>query len=86
MIKDKTENVIAFDALKAAIKAGNKNCVNVIMLGALSSMLPFSTSAWEEAIRKRVPAKFLEVNMKAFKAGIAFTNKEGKKFSDNATV
>lgn len=78
LLKEKTSKINEFDALNAAVKAGNKNCVNVVMLGALSNLLSFPKESWEEAIRKRVPAKFLEVNMKAFKAGRDFTATNAK--------
>ncbi len=75
LMKDKTDDVNMFNAIDVAIKVGNKNCVNVVMLGALSNLLDFPKDVWEQAIRKRVPAKFLEVNMKAFKEGQKFTEK-----------
>ena len=69
MLNEKTRKVEVLDALDIATKVGNKNTVNVVMLGALSKSLSFTEKVWEEAIKKRVPAKFLDINIKAFKAG-----------------
>lgn len=77
-MKDKTDKIEMFDALELAVKAGNKNTVNLVMLGALSTHIDFPPNVWEEAIRKRVPAKFLEVNMKAFREGMNVVSKEKK--------
>ena len=79
MLKDKTDDIHVIDALDLAIKAGNKNTVNTVMLGVLSNALSFEASVWEGALRKRVPAKFLDVNMKAFKAGVHEWSKANQK-------
>jgi indolepyruvate ferredoxin oxidoreductase beta subunit len=39
------------------------------MVGALSAFLPVDEANFEEIIRKRVPQKFIDVNLKAFAAG-----------------
>ena len=42
---------------------------NVVLVGALSTALPFSVDTWEDVISRRVPTKTVEANIKAFHAG-----------------
>ena len=62
-------NVDAFDALTLAEQAGSAKAVNIVLMGHLSRNFDFSEEEWLEAIRQSVPAKFLELNQKAFKLG-----------------
>ena len=57
------------DALALAQKAGNAKAVNTVMLGLLSRNMDFEEALWLEAMRQCVPAKLLEVNLKAFEEG-----------------
>ncbi len=41
------------------------------MLGAASAALPFAPETWEVVIRKVVPPKTIDVNLKAFALGAA---------------
>ena len=63
-------NIIAVDALSAAEKAGSAKAVNVVLMGVLSKVLPcIELDAWKKAVEKRVPAKVIEINEKAFDLG-----------------
>ncbi len=59
------------DALSLAEEAGSSKAVNIVLLGRLSHYLHFPDEAWQEAIEACVPAKFLELNKKAFALGKA---------------
>ncbi|HEX7597851.1 MAG TPA: indolepyruvate oxidoreductase subunit beta [Polyangia bacterium] len=49
---------------------GNAKVANVVLLGALSGLLPkVDDAAWDEVLALRVPPKYLELNRKAFQAG-----------------
>lgn len=65
--------VTVIDAAKLALEAGTAKAMNVVMLGAAfaSGLFPFAEEIMIEAIRERVPAKFLDVNLKAFSLGKA---------------
>lgn len=54
---------------KLAEQVGNSKTTNVVLLGALAAKLEFDTQNWEEQIRTRVPAKLVDVNIEAFRAG-----------------
>ncbi len=57
------------DATLLAKEAGNVKTAGVVLLGALSTELPFSYEAWSEALSQRVPAKAVDVNLRAFDLG-----------------
>jgi len=61
--------VIAVDAFALAKRAGNVKAANVVLVGALSALLPVSEDVFVDVIKERVPARLLEVNLKAFAAG-----------------
>ena len=54
-----------------ATQAGTVKAVNVVMLGAVSQSLPFADTTWEQVIRRVVPPKTIDVNLKAFELGRA---------------
>ena len=64
-----TECEGAMDALGLALKAGSAKAVNLVLLGRLSRYFHFTDEQWQDAIEKSVPAKFLELNQKAFALG-----------------
>lgn len=59
----------AIDALSLAEEAGTSKAVNLVLMGRLSKYFDFTTEEWMAAIEKSVPAKFLEINKKAFTLG-----------------
>ena len=62
-------NIDAFDALSLAEEAGNAKAVNLVLMGRLSNYFDFTDDEWMNAIEQSVPAKFLELNKKAFLLG-----------------
>ena len=62
-------DVDAFDALTLAGEAGSSKAVNIVLMGHLSKNFDFSEEEWLQAIEASVPAKFLELNKKAFMLG-----------------
>ena len=62
-------DVDAFDALALAEQAGSSKAVNIVLMGHLSRNFDFTLDEWMDAIEKSVPAKFLELNKKAFLLG-----------------
>jgi indolepyruvate ferredoxin oxidoreductase beta subunit len=68
-IAEKGINIEAFDALSLAEEAGTSKAVNLVLLGRISKYFDFTDEEWMDAIEKSVPAKFLELNKKAFSLG-----------------
>ena len=62
-------DVDAFDALTLAAQAGSAKAVNIVLMGHLSRNFDFTEEEWMQAIEQSVPAKFLELNKKAFILG-----------------
>lgn len=62
-------HVDAIDALSLAEQAGSAKAVNIVLMGRLSRYFDIPEETWQEAIEKSVPAKFLEMNHKAFSLG-----------------
>ena len=56
----------AMDALGLALRAGSARAVNLVRL---SRYFHFTDEQWQDAIEKSIPAKFLELNKKAFALG-----------------
>lgn len=54
-----------------AEQAGNLRTANVVVMGALSTLVPFDEEHWQAAMRERIPAKLLDVNLRAFALGRA---------------
>lgn len=63
-------DVDAEDFLSLANQAGSAKAVNIVLMGKLSTCFPeISKEAWDAALTATVPAKFLELNRKAFALG-----------------
>ena len=52
-----------------ALAAGNAKAVNAVILGALSSIMSFAPGLWEKALRHQIPARLLDLNLRAFELG-----------------
>ncbi len=71
-IKEKLEskvNVEFVDAITLAKQAGNIKAVNVVLIGVLAKTSGISYEKWVDVIKNTVPAKLLDVNLKAFDLG-----------------
>ena len=61
--------VDALDCLALAEQAGSSKAVNIVLMGRLSHYFDMPEEAWMKAMEAIVPAKFLEMNKKAFELG-----------------
>ena len=62
--------VDAMDCLALANQAGSSKAVNIVLMGRLSKYFDqIPAEKWKEAIKACVPAKFLDLNLKAFDLG-----------------
>ena len=60
---------VAIEADKLALSVGNVKAANVVLMGAASKILGGDEKLWQEALVANVPAKFLDLNKKAFELG-----------------
>ena len=65
------DRLVRVDSKALAAEAGNPRTANMAIAGALSRLLPFPEEAWLAALRGRLPAKLVDVNLKAFALGRA---------------
>jgi indolepyruvate ferredoxin oxidoreductase beta subunit len=68
-LDDGSRRVIAVDGNAVAGDVGDVKVAGVVLVGALSSYLPFAAATWEPAIKRNVPPRWLEMNLAAFAAG-----------------
>ena len=59
-----------FNAGEIAEGLGNIKAQNVVLLGALVKAMGLEDIDWESVLNELVPAKLLDLNIKAFKAGL----------------
>ena len=68
-LREFTPNLFVVDALAAALSLHEVRAVNIVMVGAASHFLPLAEEAYVEALRAALPAKIVEVNLRAFRTG-----------------
>ncbi|MGC8837630.1 MAG: indolepyruvate oxidoreductase subunit beta [Anaerolineae bacterium] len=64
-----TPYVYRIPGLEIAQELGNTRVLNIVLLGALSALLKVEPDIWEGVIRERVPERYLDLNLQAFRRG-----------------
>lgn len=64
-------DVSVFKAAEIAKELGNPKAMNIVLLGALVKAMGIEDMDWDEIIAQNVKKGFEELNIKAFKAGMA---------------
>ena len=66
-----TKNIVVIEARRLAEEAGNSLTQNVVLIGALAAIgsLPMSEERLKEALGELIPARHLDINIKAFRLG-----------------
>lgn len=62
-------DAVRIDASGIAREVGSPKSTNVVLMGALSTALPFEAQVWRKVIAERVPPKTVDANLAAFDAG-----------------
>ena len=60
---------VSVNALELAEQAGSAKASNVVLMGVVSTKMSIEKEVWLKALEECVPAKFLELNKKAFELG-----------------
>ena len=68
-MQDAGIHTVAIDALKLAEEAGSAKAVNVVLMGVVARHMEIDKEVWIQTIRDTVPAKFVDMNLKAFELG-----------------
>jgi len=76
-----TKKVTVVETARLAKEAGSSLTRNIVLIGALaaSEKLPVKTESLVEALKELVPAKHVNMNVKAFKLGYESVKKRQKK-------
>ncbi len=72
-VRKVTPNLKTIDATSLAIEAGKAVAANAVMIGAVAAVkgFPLGRDLLLEELKRNVPAKFLDINVKAFELGYA---------------
>ena len=72
-VRKVTPNLKTIDATSLAIEAGKAVAANAVMIGAVAAVkgFPLGRDLLLEELKRNVPAKFLDLNVKAFELGYA---------------
>ena len=68
-IRKKHPGVRVVDGLGLARETGNVRAVNTVMVGAVSRELDVPLKTWKKVITRRLPERFVSLNLKAFELG-----------------
>jgi indolepyruvate ferredoxin oxidoreductase beta subunit len=68
-LKRAAKSVKIVAGTQTALDLGNVLCFNIVVMGALSRILESKPDIWREVIKQRVPAKAVDLNLKAYGRG-----------------
>jgi len=76
-----TKNVVVIETRRLAEEAGNSLTQNIVLIGALAATgkLPTSEKGLREALKELIPAKHLDMNLRALKLGYECVRKNDTK-------
>ena len=64
-------------AMRIAQEMGQARVNNVVMLGAASTLHNVPESVWRDVIAERVPERYVDLNLRAFAAGLGYMEQGG---------
>jgi len=73
-LKKAAKNVVVIPGLQTALDLKEARVLNIVMMGALAGLLKSDGKVWEEVVQKRVPKKFLDLNLEAYRRGRALVS------------
>lgn len=71
-IRSRFPEALIVDATGAAIAAGDARAANMVLLGAVSTLLPVEEPVWGETLERMIPARIRALNLSAFMRGRRF--------------
>jgi len=63
------DHVYRVPALQMAQELDNARVLNVVLLGALSALLPVEPQVWQKVLTERVPSRYMDLNLQAYSRG-----------------
>lgn len=73
-LKKAAKNVVVIPGLQTALDLKEARVLNIVMMGALAGLLKSDGKVWEEVVQNRVPKKFLDLNLEAYRRGRALVS------------
>ncbi len=67
-----TPHVTLAPGVEMAQELGNARANNIVILGAVSRLLDVDAAVWQDVIAARVPARYRDLNLRAFERGRAY--------------
>ncbi|MCP4216811.1 MAG: indolepyruvate oxidoreductase subunit beta [bacterium] len=71
-LKEYASKVIMIPATPFAIELGNIRATNVVLIGTLAANMDIDKQIWLDVVKKKVPPKFIDLNLKAFEKGYSY--------------
>jgi indolepyruvate ferredoxin oxidoreductase beta subunit len=71
-LRKQAGELVVIPATGIAAELGNEKASNVVLIGLLASRMKIDKAVWLEVLRKKVPPRFLDLNLKAFESGYGF--------------
>ena len=78
IIQEYTDDLFFLPGPEIARELGSQRVLNTLLLGTLSCYLAIDEGIYVEVISRRVPSRFLELNLKAFARGRQEARKRGQ--------
>jgi hypothetical protein len=69
LLRQRASDVMIVQGSGYAAEIGDPGVLNVVLLGALSMIMPFSPSVWEDAIKRSPAQKNPSADLAGFKRG-----------------
>ncbi len=70
--------LVMIPATRMAVQLGNEKVTNIILIGLLASRMAVDASIWREAIGRKAPPKFRDLNARAFELGYVYDIRENR--------
>lgn len=69
IIKHRTQKIKLIRGNKLAKRIGSVKSLNMLLLGCISTLMPFPVEVWKESISQHLPPTLHEINLAAFDHG-----------------
>ncbi len=69
-LRSVSNDLTVVPALRLAEEAGNARAANLVLIGVLAGNMRFVAETWRAAIRRSVPPKTVDINLRAFRLGL----------------
>jgi indolepyruvate ferredoxin oxidoreductase beta subunit len=71
-LKKLAGELVLIPATRLAVELGNEKASNVVLIGLLASRMDIDKKVWLDVIRRKVPPRFIDLNLAAFESGFLF--------------